>query len=178
MDKDEQDWKSIVQIGDWVDSPDTKHYCFSGHQYQTQGKLYQVKQLDFRPDSTCVIVNGDWQDPTRTEPENVWLGYSKVIVRNGQIIWQSHLELAIKAIPTPELAEHNKENPEHQLIPFEQTMTILEIHIATGQKDNELLDIIKRLEYIQAKHDGGNGLSPREEQTLKLAYQRLDEITK
>lgn len=57
-------------------------------------------------------------------------------------------------------------------------MTPLEVQILIGQKDNELLEIIRRLEYIRDKKDGGNGLSPKEEITLNRCYERLEEITK
>ena len=57
-------------------------------------------------------------------------------------------------------------------------MTILEIQILQGQKDSELLDLIRRLEYIKDKKDGGNGISPREQQTLDRCYERLESITK
>ena len=57
-------------------------------------------------------------------------------------------------------------------------MTILEVQILHGEKDSELLDLIRRLEYIKDKKDGGNGLSPREQVTLDRCYERLELITK
>lgn len=56
-------------------------------------------------------------------------------------------------------------------------MTILECKIQSGTEDDNLDRIISRLEYIQNRHDGGCGLSPREFRTLQLAYQRLELIT-
>ena len=57
-------------------------------------------------------------------------------------------------------------------------MTMLEVQIVRGEKDDELLDLIRRLEYIKAQKDGGNGISPREQVTLDRCYERLEEITK
>lgn len=101
--EDERTWRETVQVGDWVDCSTDGHYTFSDHQYKTEGKLYQVRELDFRHDvdgnyySTTVIVDGDYFDPSRNGlPENVWLGPSKVIIREGKTIWESSLEKAMR----------------------------------------------------------------------------------
>lgn len=57
-------------------------------------------------------------------------------------------------------------------------MNILELRILQGIEDNNLDKHITRLEYIKAGKDGGCGISEREEETLKILYQRLEEITK
>jgi len=107
---DDKSWADTVQVGDWVDSPFDGHYTFSGHQYKTKGKLYQVRVVDVRDHGTSVIVDGDYFDPAMNgEPEKVWLGSSKVIVRAGKVIWESSLEKAIKAIPPAELEEGNRQ---------------------------------------------------------------------
>jgi hypothetical protein len=118
MKDDERIWGETVQVGDWVDSWDDGFYTFSDHQYKTKGKLYQVREVDIRPHSISVIVDGDYLDPAANgKPEKVWMGASKVIVRNGKVIWESHLEKAIKALPPDELKLHNhgREDP---LVPF------------------------------------------------------------
>lgn len=95
IDNDERTWSETVQVGDWVDASDDGHYTFSGHQYKTKGKLYQVRVVDLRPHSKTVIVDGDYQDPTNPNPEKVWLGPSRVIVRNRAIVWESSLQKSI-----------------------------------------------------------------------------------
>ena len=52
-------------------------------------------------------------------------------------------------------------------------MTPLDINIIAGQKDAELLRIIDDLERMKKL-----ALSPGEENTLRLAYARLEEMTK
>jgi len=56
-------------------------------------------------------------------------------------------------------------------------MTVLDYRILLGQEDNRLLEIINSLGGIKNLQDGGNGLSPREKETLTAAYIRLDRIT-
>lgn len=103
---DERTWSETVQVGDWVDASDDGHYTFSNHQYKTKGRLYQVRVVDLRPDSKTVIVDGDYKDPRRNgEPERVWLGQSRVIIRNGEIVWESSLQ---KAINLYDLTEESK----------------------------------------------------------------------
>jgi len=114
MRADEVSWSETVKIGDWVDCSSDGHYTFSGHQYKTENKLYQVRMIDIRKDengkvySRTVVVDGDYFDPSRNgEPERVWMGNGRVIVRNGEIIWESSLQKRIKAYiaagPTPEM---------------------------------------------------------------------------
>lgn len=105
IDQDEKRWAETVQVGDLVDASDDGFYTFSGHQYKTKGKLYPVREVDIRTDretgkvySRTVIVNGDYQDPTSNRPENVWLGPSKVIMRNGEIVWESSLVKSARAL--------------------------------------------------------------------------------
>jgi hypothetical protein len=57
-------------------------------------------------------------------------------------------------------------------------MNPLQLQIKSGVADTRLLNIINELERIKAGHDGGNGLSPGEQKTLDMAYERLDLITK
>lgn len=103
IDEDERIWSETVQVGDFVDGSRDRTYTFSKHQYETKGKLYEVREKDMRKDengkfySRTVIVDGDWQDPTRAEPERHWLGMSKVIYRNGELIWESTLIKAARA---------------------------------------------------------------------------------
>lgn len=93
--QDGQIWAETVQVGDWVDSSMEGYYTFSNHKYKTQGKLYQVREVDLRPQSKTVIVDGDYQDPENPKPERVWLGPSRVIIRDRKIIWESSLQKAI-----------------------------------------------------------------------------------
>jgi hypothetical protein len=121
FDNDNKSWRDIVQIGDWVDSWSTGTYTFSLHQYKTEGKLYQVRELDFRK-NPLVIVDGDYFDPFGNgQPEKVWLGPSRVVIRDGKIVWESSLEKSIKAMPPEKLAECNqgRKNP---LMPFNYVM--------------------------------------------------------
>jgi hypothetical protein len=112
---DEIEWSKTVQVGDWVDCSDNATYL-SGPQYKTKDKLYQVREVDIRTDqdtgkvySRSVIVDGDYFDPSRKgEPERVWMGNGRVIVRNGVIIWESSLQKRIKEMilnPPAELSE-------------------------------------------------------------------------
>ena len=57
-------------------------------------------------------------------------------------------------------------------------MTPLEVRILIGAEDKNLFDLIKRLEYIKDHKDGGCGLSEREQKTLDILYERLEEITR
>lgn len=93
---DERDWAETVQPGDWVDAADDRHFTFSQHQYCTKDKLYQVKAVDIRADESgrvycrTVLVDSDFTDPNGDgRPERMWLGPSRVIVRDGVVIWQS-----------------------------------------------------------------------------------------
>ena len=103
--RDEVVWSETVQVGDWVDASDDGHYTFSGHQYRTKGKLYQVKVVDIRADengkvySRTVIVDADYTDPNGDgKPERMWLGPGRVIVRNGVIVWESSLQKSVNHV--------------------------------------------------------------------------------
>lgn len=97
IDQEFLEWSNTVKVGDMVDASEDGFYTFSKHQYKTKGKLYQVQEVDVRTDDTgevycCTVkVHGDYQDPTSKDPEIVWLGPSKVIIRNGEVIWESGL---------------------------------------------------------------------------------------
>jgi hypothetical protein len=39
------------------------------------------------------------------------------------------------------------------------------------------VDHINELERIQSQHDGGSGLAPGEQRTLRILYERLDTLT-
>jgi uncharacterized protein (DUF1330 family) len=81
----ELSWRDTVQVGDYVNSSDDKTFL-SGGQYLTKGKLYKVKQLDFREDtkSYCVVVDADIPD------EIAWLSMTGLIIRDGIVIWNWH----------------------------------------------------------------------------------------
>ena len=88
---EEKEWASILQVGDWIDGNDDKFYTFSGHQYETKGKMYQVRAIDRRVKYTTAIVDGDYLDPNGNgNPEKVWLSVGTKIVRDGKVVWERH----------------------------------------------------------------------------------------
>jgi len=100
---DEKLWSETVQVGDFVDGTLNRFYTFSEHQYETKGKLYEVREVDIRKDqdtgeiySISVIVDGDYRDPKSTTPERLWLSPGKVIYRNGVPIWESRHIKSVK----------------------------------------------------------------------------------
>lgn len=102
IDEDEVNWSNTVQVGDWVDARDDGFYL-SGPQYRTKDKLYQVRAVDIRADaddkvySRTVIVDSDYLEPELgNKPQRQWLGSSRVIVRDGKVIWESKLQRDIK----------------------------------------------------------------------------------
>lgn len=109
LDNDNKTWSETVQVGDYVDSRTDGHYTFSGHQYKTKGKLYQVQQLDMRNDP-LVIVYGDYVGDDPDNPEIIWLGPSNVIIRNGVVIWQSSIQKALAAIDLTTLSIEELKN--------------------------------------------------------------------
>jgi hypothetical protein len=79
----EKSWAETVRIGDLVDADRDQHFTFSKTRYLTNGKLYAVKELDFRPlhKSYSVIVDSD------VPGEIAWLHDSRVIIRDGIVVW-------------------------------------------------------------------------------------------
>lgn len=88
--KEEQnEWAFVLQVGDWIDGNDNKYYTFTGHQYETKGKMYQVREVDRRPGYTTAIVDGDYFDPkAHGKPERIWLSAGTKIVREGKVVWE------------------------------------------------------------------------------------------
>lgn len=106
IENDNRSWSETVQIGDWVDSSDDGCYTFSGHQYKTKGKLYQVRAVDKH--GKRVMVDGDYKDPNNPNPEKVWLGPNRVIVRNREIVWESSLQKSINQYDLTTLDDENR----------------------------------------------------------------------
>jgi hypothetical protein len=103
IDSIDQDWNNFfenVKIGDFVDSNEDAFYL-SGHQYKTKNKLYEVKQIDVRRDEhgkiycRSVIVEGDYQNH-KTKRNLVWLSPTRVIYRDGKLVWESNLQKSSK----------------------------------------------------------------------------------
>jgi hypothetical protein len=78
----EEQWRNAVQVGDFVDAGED-HYFLHGGKYLTKNKLYQVKELDFRPkeQSYTVIVDSD------ITKETTHISMNHLIIRNGIVIW-------------------------------------------------------------------------------------------
>lgn len=95
--EEEASWCRTIQVGDWVDCREDRFYL-SGPQYFTKDKLYQAREVDIRTDpdtgkvySSTVIVDSDYIGEDG-KPERQWLSNGRVIIRDGVIIWRSHLQ--------------------------------------------------------------------------------------
>jgi hypothetical protein len=93
---DADSWAAEVKAGDWVDCSEDGYYL-SGPRFKTKDKLYQVREVDIRKDangvvySRTVVVTGDYMDPASKRHEKVWLGCSRLVVRDREVVWESSL---------------------------------------------------------------------------------------
>jgi hypothetical protein len=98
--QDENGFFENVKVGDFVDSDEDAFYL-SGQQYKTKNKLYEVKEIDVRRDehgkiySRSVIVEGDYQNH-KTKRNLVWLSPTRVIYRDGKLVWESDIQKSSK----------------------------------------------------------------------------------
>ncbi len=98
--------KQLIEVGDWLMSDETKTYCFSKKQYQTQGKKYKIISLNDEKANPmtgiCAITNSDMKDKRDTIH---WCEHGiKSVWRKGKEIWNWNLAY---------LALHKEQNPNH-----------------------------------------------------------------
>ena len=95
--------KQLVQVGDEVVSEETKTFCFSGIQYQTQGKRYTIRELNDSRDGLTgftALTNSD----IPTDPI-YWNNFGiRSLWRDGKELWNWHLDY---------LALFKEQNPNH-----------------------------------------------------------------
>lgn len=83
--------KQHIQVGDRIVSDETKTFCGSKKQYQTQGKKYRVLELDDKRDGLTdftAITNADMKG------ERIWWGVHGIrsVWRGRKEIWNWHLD--------------------------------------------------------------------------------------
>jgi hypothetical protein len=82
--------KQLIQLGDEIVSDETKTFCFSGKQYQTQGKRYKITSLD---DKRAGLSGFTARTESDIEGEGIWWSsYGvKSLWRDGKEIWNWNL---------------------------------------------------------------------------------------
>lgn len=97
---EEIEWRRTICVGDYIDAREDGTYMSTGERYRTKDKLYRIYRVDRRDTSTTAVADSD------IPGEDVYFSSSRVIVRDGKVIWGNSVYKYVMGYPGRDWSEY------------------------------------------------------------------------